>query len=150
MIHSKLFQNTGLFLLAVVFSIALMFAFIELPRLMDQWIQSNVATPHSDPAYDSMRIELFYNAYAIRLIGFICLSLIVLFIILGFTTRKTGWALAGSVGFFLPVFANVTSPLAVSAKAGALHRGSALPLQCRGWWHRPHRELSECGHPRLL
>ncbi|MEE4178289.1 MAG: HEAT repeat domain-containing protein [Bacteroides sp.] len=103
--RNKILENTGLFLLAVVFSIGLMFAFTELPRLMDQLIQAMVHTPGSDPAYDAMRIELFYQAYAIRLIGYICLGLIVLFIILGFTTRKTGWAMAGGVALFLPVFA---------------------------------------------
>ncbi len=101
----KIFRNTGLFLLAVVFSTGLMFAFTELPRLADQWLQTNIETPHSDPAYDAMRHELFFDAYAIRLIGFICLGVILFFIILGFATRKTGWALAGSVGLFLPVFA---------------------------------------------
>ena len=114
-------QNVGLFLLAVVFSIGLMFAFTELPRLMDQFIQSNVSTPHSDPAYDSMRIELFFDAYDIRYIGYICLGLIVFFIIMGFTTRKTGWAVAGSVGFFLPVFATFAHSMFYLAGLGLLN-----------------------------
>ena len=116
--RTKIFQNTVLFLLAVVFSIGLMFAFTELPRLLDQSIQSNIATPHSDPAYDSMRIELFYNAYEIRLIGYICLVLIVFFIIMGFTTRKTGWAIAGGVALFLPVFATFANSMFYLAGLG--------------------------------
>jgi len=115
---NKLLQNTALFLLALVFSIGLMFAFTELPRLIDHLIQSHVATPHSDPAYDSMRIELFYQAYAIRLIGYICLGLIVLFISVGFTTRKTGWAVAGGVALFLPVFATFANSMFFLAGLG--------------------------------
>ncbi len=116
--HIKNIQNIGLFLLAVVFSIGLMFAFTELPRLMDQLIQSHVATPHSDPAYDSMRIELFYEAYAIRSIGYACLGLIVFFIIMGFTTRRTGWAVAGGVGLFLPIFATFANSMFYLAGLG--------------------------------
>jgi len=115
---SKIIQNTGLFLLAVVFSVGLMFAFTELPRLMDQLIQTNLATPHSDPAYDSILIELFFNAYAIRLIGFVCLGLILFFIILGFTTRKTSWAIVGSVAIFLPVFATFANSMFYLAGLG--------------------------------
>ncbi|MBD3383793.1 DUF1295 domain-containing protein [candidate division KSB1 bacterium] len=103
--QNKIFRLSGLFLLAVIFSTGLMFAFTELPRLADQWLQTNIETPHSDPAYDAVRHELFFDAYAISLIGFICLGVILFFIILGFATHKTGWALAGSVGLFLPVFA---------------------------------------------
>jgi len=39
------FHNLMLFLLAVVFSVALMFAFIELPRLLDNLLQNNVGFP---------------------------------------------------------------------------------------------------------
>lgn len=102
---AKNLQNIGLFILAFIFSIGLMFAFIELPRIADNLLQANVGTPFSDPAYNPSRFELFYDAYAIRLIGYICLTLILLFIIVGFTTRKRGWALAGSIALFLPVFA---------------------------------------------
>ena len=103
--RKKVLQNIALFLLAFIFSAGLMFAFTELPRLADEAIQSAISTPHTDPAYDSMRIELFYNAYGIRWIGYGCLGIVALFIILGFTTRKTGWAVAGGAALFLPVFA---------------------------------------------
>lgn len=116
--RSKVIQNIGLFLLAVVFSIGLMFAFTELPKLLDRLIQTSIATPHSDPAYDSMRIELFYNAYEIRLFGYVCLSLIVSFIIIGFITRKTGWAVVGGVALFLPVFATFANSMFYLAGLG--------------------------------
>ncbi len=97
--------NVGLFLLAVIFSVGLMFAFTEIPRLLDGLIQARIPTPHSDPAYDPLRIELFYQAFSIRLIGYLCLGVILAFVIIGFATRQTGWALVGGVSLFLPVFA---------------------------------------------
>ncbi len=102
---TKLFQNTGLFLLAVVFSIGLMFAFTELPRLTDELIQSTIPTPHSDPAYDSVRIEMFYNVYAIRLIGYFCSGIDPAIYSPWIYHRKSAWAFIGSVALFLPVFA---------------------------------------------
>ena len=98
-------RNIGLFLLAAVFSTGLMFAFIELPLWLDKLMQSAIHTPHSDPSYDSFRIELFYDAYAVRLIGYICLAIILALIILGFSTRKTALAWIGGLAMFLPVFA---------------------------------------------
>ncbi len=98
-------RNIGLFLLAAVFSTGLMFAFIELPLLLDRLMQSAIQTPHSDPSYDSFKIELFYNAYAVRLIGYICLAVILALIVLGFATRKTALAWIGGLAMFLPVFA---------------------------------------------
>jgi len=126
--QNKILQNTGLFLLALVFSIGLMFAFTELPQLIDRLLQTQIGTPHSDPAYDAMRIELFYDAYAIRLIGFICLGLILFFIILGFATRKTNLAWIGSVALFLPVFATFAHSMFYLAGLG-LFNIIFFPLQ---------------------
>ncbi len=114
-------KNIGLFLLAIVFSVGLMFAFIELPRLLDQFIQSYIPTPHSDPAYDHMRIEIFYSATAIRLIGYLCLILIIGIIILGFTTRKTSLAWIGGIAIFLPVFATFAHSMFYLAGLGLLN-----------------------------
>lgn len=101
----KFLKNMGLFFLALIFSTGLMFAFTEIPVLLDRWMQSSIGTPHSDPAFDAMRIELFYEAYSIRLIGYISLGIILLLIVLGFSTKKTGLAWLGGVVLFLPVFA---------------------------------------------
>ncbi len=118
---SKIIRDTGLFILALVFSIGLMFAFTEIPQLIDQLLQTLIKTPHFDPAQNANRVEIFYNAYAIRLIGYISLGLIVLFIILGFTTRKSGWALLGGIGLFLPVFATFAHSMFYLAGLGLLN-----------------------------
>jgi protein-S-isoprenylcysteine O-methyltransferase Ste14 len=117
----KYLQNAGLFLLAVVFSIGLMFAFTELPRMLDQLLQAKVATPHFDHAYDTLKTELFFSAYGIRIIGYVCLGLIILFIILGFTTRRSGWAWIGGIALFLPVFATFAHSMFYLAGLGLLN-----------------------------
>lgn len=117
----RILTDTGLFLLAVIFSIGLMFAFIELPKLLDNLLQSTIGTPHTDPATDALKIELFYEAYAIRLIGFLCLGTIVLLIILGFSTRKTGLAWLAGIALFLPVFATFAHSMFYLAGLGILN-----------------------------
>ncbi|MCA9733416.1 MAG: HEAT repeat domain-containing protein [Deferribacteres bacterium] len=117
----KSIEKVGLFLLAIIFSFGLMFAFIELPVVVDDFIQNTIATPQSDPAYDAMRIDVFYQVYEIRLIGYLCLGIIFLLIILGFTTRRSGWAFAGSIGLFLPVFATFAHSMFYLAGLGLLN-----------------------------
>ncbi|MEZ5012497.1 MAG: hypothetical protein R2744_13380 [Bacteroidales bacterium] len=102
---SKRIQNAGLFLLALLFSIGLMFAFMELPVWLDRLAQSIIHTPQTDPAYDQARIEIFYRASAIRIIGYSSFAIILALIVIGFVTGRSGWSMAGSIALFLPVFA---------------------------------------------
>ena len=117
----KLLQNTGLFFLALVFSLGLMFAFIEIPQLIDKFLQTNVGTPQSDPSYNADKIELFYEVFAIRWIGYICLGLIFLMIILGFATKKTSFVWVGGIALFLPVFATFAYSMFYLAGLGLLN-----------------------------
>jgi len=119
--NKKFFQNSGFFLLALIFSVGLMFAFTELPKLLDQLLQATIGTPHNDPAYDAYKIELFYDAYGIRWIGYACLMIILLLIILGFTTKKTSLAWTGGVVLFLPVFATFANSMFYLAGLGLLN-----------------------------
>lgn len=100
----KFIPSVLLFLLALIFAGGLMFAFLELPEWLDKVIQKNVSTPGFDPAYDPMRANLFFEAYFIKLIGYICLGLVLASILVGFLTRKSGWIWAGALIVFLPVF----------------------------------------------
>ncbi|WP_340113728.1 HEAT repeat domain-containing protein [Maribellus mangrovi] len=117
----KLFQNTGLFLLAVVFSLGLMFAFIEIPQLLDKFLQTHIGTPQSDPAYNSDKIDLFFDVFAIRWIGYICLGLIFLMIIVGFATKKNSFIWVGGIALFLPVFATFAYSMFYLAGLGLLN-----------------------------
>jgi len=90
----------GLSFLAVVFSIALTFATLELPILIGNWLSGYFPDIH--PAIEPDRIEEFM-VYA-RPIGYACLGLIVLLIAAGFLTGKRGLSVLGSFAFFLPTF----------------------------------------------
>ena len=119
----KNLKSTSLFLLAIIFSIALMFAFIELPRLIDSMLQAKVGFPGFDQGADEFnayKSDLFINALYLRWIGYACLALIAGFIIIGFITKKSGWAYAGAFALFLPVFGQFALSMFFLAGLGML------------------------------
>ncbi len=93
--------------LAIIFTIGLTFTSVELPRLADAFLQENVPALAIDShAGESniFRTELYIQHYHIRLIGYIALAMIVLLIVYGLLSNKTGFASAGAVALFLPAF----------------------------------------------
>jgi len=101
-------------LLAAVFTIGLTFASIELPRLLDTLIMKNVDTPDvatGQDAQSARRTDLYLRHFRLRLIGYVCLALIVLMIAVGFITEKSGWPSAGAVLLFLPVFGHFAAAM---------------------------------------
>ena len=76
-------KDIGLLIIAIVFSVALMFAFIELPRWLDAMLQQNIGFPGfdqgagEDAAYKS---EIYIDALFLRWIGYGSLILVILFI----------------------------------------------------------------------
>lgn len=55
-------NNAGLLLLAIVFSTGLIFAFIELPRLLDASLQNNLGFPqfdHGGGGNNTLKTEMF-------------------------------------------------------------------------------------------
>jgi len=106
-VKTKLSRNLILFLISIVFSGALIFAFIELPRLLDNLLHNNVGFPgfdHGASDVEAYKTELYIQALHLRLIGYISLAIVLTFIVLGFVTRRSGWAWAGALVLFLPVF----------------------------------------------
>jgi len=117
---------TLLTLLALVFSIALMFAFIELPRLLDNLLQNNVGFPgfdHGAGDQEAYKTDLYISSLHLRWIGYGCLLIIMAFIIIGFVTRKGGWAWAGALTLFLPVFGQFALSMFFLAGLGILRVG---------------------------
>jgi len=113
-------------LLALVFSIALMFAFIELPRLLDSLLQSNVGFPgfdHGAGEQEAYKTDLYISSLHLRWIGYGSLFIIVIFIVLGFTTRKRVLAWAGAISLFLPVFGQFALSMFFLAGLGILRVG---------------------------
>ncbi|MEE4311847.1 MAG: HEAT repeat domain-containing protein [candidate division KSB1 bacterium] len=111
----RIVEHSLLILLALVFTIGLTFASVELPRVFDAYIHNQFSFPdiatissqHIEPdTYNesAFRTELFLRHYHFREIGYICLLLIIALIIAGFVTEKIGYTTAGAVALFLPVF----------------------------------------------
>jgi hypothetical protein len=120
------FRDILLLSLAIVFSIALMFAFVELPHLVDHFLQEDVGFPgfdHGSNEFNAYKSDLFINSLYLRWIGYGSLLLVVVFIIAGYATRKTGWALAGAFVLFLPVFSQFALSMFFLAGLGILRVG---------------------------
>lgn len=103
----KLSHGLLLILLAIIFTIGLTFASVELPRLADSFLDQkfdflDVAT--GSGADSEYKTDLYFEYYHLRLIGYGCLAVIILLIIVGFVTNKSGLSSAGAIFFFLPVF----------------------------------------------
>ena len=119
-------NNAGLLILAIVFSAGLMFAFVELPRLLDNSLQNNLGFPqfdHGGGGDNALKTELFIQGLHLRLIGYASLILILVLIVVGYATRRSGWALAGAVGLFLPVFGQFAFSMFFLAGLGFLRVG---------------------------
>jgi protein-S-isoprenylcysteine O-methyltransferase Ste14 len=113
-----------LVLLAAVFTIGLSFATVELPYLIDEGLQNTITTPNLDSHADevsALKTEMFIAHFRLRLIGYVCFALMVLAIVAGFATRRTGLAALGAVGFMLPVFAQFAAVMFFLAGLGALN-----------------------------
>jgi HEAT repeat protein/protein-S-isoprenylcysteine O-methyltransferase Ste14 len=100
--------------IAVIFTIGLTFASVELPRLLDAFVAKTIDTPDvatgSDASSD-YRTELYLRHFHLRWVGYGCLALIVILIVVGFVSEKTGWTSAGALLLFLPVFGHFAATM---------------------------------------
>lgn len=124
--HKTEFKNIVLIILAIVFSIALMFVFVELPRLLDSALQDNIGFPGFDQGIgkdNAYKSDLYISALHLRWIGYGSLVLVIVLILLGFLTKKSGWAWAGAFTLFLPVFGQFALSMFFLAGLGLLRVG---------------------------
>lgn len=101
-------------LLALVFTIGLTFASVELPRLLDTVIAKTIDTPDVATGFDPIgdyKTDLYLRATRLRPIGYMCLALILILIAAGFATERTGWTSAGAILLFLPVFGHFAATM---------------------------------------
>jgi hypothetical protein len=96
-------------LLAVVFTVALTFATLQLPRIVGSWLSSYFPDIH--PIVEPERIAQFM-AVACP-VGYACLGMIALLIVAGLVRGKRKLSILGSVAFLLPTFAVYASILIV-------------------------------------
>ena len=112
--RSGLKHFSFLALLAIIFTIGLTFASIELPRLLDTFLAKNVETPDVATGLNALsdyKTELYLRYSHLRLVGYICLAVIVIMIVVGFITGKSGWTSAGALFLFLPVFGHFAATM---------------------------------------
>jgi protein-S-isoprenylcysteine O-methyltransferase Ste14 len=99
-IRSRVGLLAGISLLAVVFTAALTFATLELPRILGNWLVDYFPDIH--PMIEPERVAEFM--LVARPIGYACLAVIAILIVLGFVTGKKKLSIFGSFAFFLPTF----------------------------------------------
>ncbi len=116
-------QGFLLSLLAVIFTVGLTFASVELPRLINLALFQEFDFPGFDSSWNDLNVEkteLFVRHFHIRLIGYISLALVIILIVVGFITNKSGLSSAGAIAFFLPVFGGFALSMFFLAGLGML------------------------------
>jgi protein-S-isoprenylcysteine O-methyltransferase Ste14 len=101
-------------LLAIVFTAGLTFASVELPRSLDAFLNENISTPDVATGLNELsnyKTDLYLDYFHLRSIGYICLALIVVLIVVGFVTEMSGWSAAGALVLFLPVFGHFAATM---------------------------------------
>ena len=108
-----------LILLTVIFTIGLIFASIELPRILSELIK----TPDYDQTASVINMgksELFIKHYNLRLWGYVSLAIILILIGLSFFTKRDRLAVIGAFAMFLPVFGHFALAMFFLAGLGVL------------------------------
>jgi protein-S-isoprenylcysteine O-methyltransferase Ste14 len=90
----------GISLLAVVFTVALTFATLQLPRILGSWLANYFPDIH--PIVEPDRVAEFMTVA--RPVGYACLGIIAILIVAGLVTGKRKLSILGSFAFFLPTF----------------------------------------------
>jgi protein-S-isoprenylcysteine O-methyltransferase Ste14 len=110
--------------LALVFSIGLTFASVELPRLLHSALVKATPALDGDSHADEMtdyRTELLIDHYHFRIVGYVFFSLMVILILAGFASGRSGFSSIGAVMMFLPVFAQFAAVMFFLAGLGFLN-----------------------------
>ncbi len=82
--------NLFLVLLAVVFTVALTFATLELPRVLNRIIRENWDVPDIHPVIDPALIQEFMSRNHVRLVGYTCLAVVIILMVVGRITQRRG------------------------------------------------------------
>jgi len=101
-------------ILAILFTIGLTFASIELPKITDDLFHEkvnfvDVYTGGGD--LQEIKTELFIKHFHLRTIGYVCLLTVIVLIIIGFITERTGLSTLGAFAIFLPVFGHFAATM---------------------------------------
>jgi len=113
----------GISLLAVVFTVALSFATLQLPIIVGRWLSAYFPDIH--PVIEPEKVAEFMTIA--RPIGYACLGIIAVLIVAGFLTNKRKLSVLGSSAFFLPTFGYFFASMFFLAGLGIL-RVPFIPL----------------------
>ena len=102
-------------ILSVVFSYALLYSTLELPRLLNELLRE--VTPHYGIG-EIKEAEQFVES--VRPLGYLCLAIVVLLMILGFVLKKHKLSVLGSLTLLLPTFSYFASVMFFLAGIGIL------------------------------
>jgi HEAT repeat protein/protein-S-isoprenylcysteine O-methyltransferase Ste14 len=103
----KMSHGLLLTLLALIFTIGLTFASVELPRLADSLIGRTFDFPNigtGSGADSEFKTNVYFDYYHLRPIGYGCFAVLIILIVIGFITEKRGLSSAGAIVLFLPAF----------------------------------------------
>ena len=112
----SIFKPASLILasIAIIFTIALTFASFELPNVFDNLLNENVQFVNVQTGggnLQEIKTELFIEHFHLRTIGYVSLFIIVILILVGFITEKTGLTSLGAFAIFLPVFGHFAATM---------------------------------------
>jgi len=100
LIRSRTGILASISLLAVVFTVALTFATLQLPVMLGNWLSRYFPDIH--PIIEPEQVAEFM--VVARPVGYACLGIIAVLIVVGFVTGKRKLSVFGSFAFFLPTF----------------------------------------------
>ncbi|NQT27333.1 hypothetical protein HQ585_18410 [candidate division KSB1 bacterium] len=107
-------------LFALIFTIALTYAAIELPNLPSSFLIDQFEFPGFDSGRQIVETEAYIQSNQLRWIGYGSLAIVLVLIIVGFVTEKRGLSLLGAVAVFLPVFGHFAFSMFFLASLGFL------------------------------
>jgi len=135
-------KNPGLFILAIIFTISLIFASLEFPRLADNHIQNNYSPLHFDQQsteLNTLKTNMWLENAHLKEIGYAGFFIIIAMIVIGFISKRRTIAAIGAIAMFLPVFGHFAITMFFLAGLGFL-RVLWFPLADLSPW------VMELGH----
>lgn len=105
--------------MSVAFTLALAFATVEIPRIINQALAGYFIDFH--PRFQPQLIEELMTS--VRPIGYALLAVVIGLIIAGFVSKRRGLSSLGSIFLFLPTFGYFAAPMFFLAGLGILRVG---------------------------
>jgi protein-S-isoprenylcysteine O-methyltransferase Ste14 len=123
LLNKTFWIKSSLFILSVIFSIGLIFASLELPFKLDEWVGTAFNFPGYDQQASAMHMSkarLWAEHLHLKTYGYIGLLAVIILIAIGLLTQKHKLAFIGAFAIFLPVFGHFALTMFFLAGLGFL------------------------------